>query len=355
LKTADIFIIGSGSLAAGVVNALSQISPGPLRIAIIGRSMPKVGRLASIANARAAALRASATFVPLEVAPFKASSFFRAIRSFKPKVIFQVASIQSPWESTREQNRWTNLLASAGFGITLPLQLVLAAEVARAASDSEAAIINASYPDCVNVVLHRLGLRTTCGIGNCAIVEAFCRSHRQLGNSDVRVVGHHGHFYGWLHGKRSQTQPRTWVRGQEIESIGFHPHLGPIADELNNVTAATAVPVILSLLTGATLHASIPGVGALPGGYPFALKRGRFTLRLPPGVTLTEAIAHNKTGERMDGLVLESGVKFIGKARRALASAGFEYAEGFDLSDWQKASRKMTLLRSCLRHLPIDR
>jgi hypothetical protein len=38
VKTADIVIIGSGSLAQDIVYALSQVATGSLRIAIIGRS-----------------------------------------------------------------------------------------------------------------------------------------------------------------------------------------------------------------------------------------------------------------------------------------------------------------------------
>jgi len=349
LKTAEILIIGTGSLASGVVNALSLLSVGALRVAIIGRSRHKASRLALMANTRAAVLRSSARFESVEVPQCKALHFSRVIRSLKPKVIFQVASIQSPWESSHGHNSWTRLLASAGFGVTLPLQMVIAAEVTRAAADAPAAIVNASYPDCVNPVLDRVGLRTTCGIGNAAIVEAFCRVHAPSPDSDVRVIAHHGHFGGWLKAQRARPQPRVWIRGREIKSVTQRPDLGAMTDELNEVTAATAIPVILSLVTGAALHVSIPGVPNLPGGYPFVLKRGKFALCLPPGVGLAEAIAHNKTGERLDGLSLDSGVKFVGRARRALAAAGFEYAEGFDPLEWQVASKKMIQLRDRLR------
>lgn len=349
MKSADIFIIGTGSLAGGIVNCLSQTAEGPLRIAIIGRSMAKASRIASLASARAAVFGTSTTFLPIAMAPFKALPFSRASRSLKPKVIFHLASLQSPWEAGEGPNGWTRLVASAGFGITLPLQLALASEISRGASDCEAAIVNASYPDCVNVALQRLGLRTTCGIGNCAIVEAFCRSRAKAGSGEVRVVGHHGQLGGWMKGNRTRSQPRIWVKGREIEPLSLRPNLGDLGDELNGVTCTTAIPLILALLTGGTLKTSIPGVGRLPGGYPFVLKRGKFKLRLPAGITQAEAIAHNKKGECLDGLDLESGVRFVGKARRALASAGFEYAQGFDLAEWPAVLDKMLLLRERLR------
>ena len=91
----------------------------------------------------------------------------------------------------------------------------------------------------------------------------------------------------------------------------------------------------------------------MPGGYPFVLKDGRFVLRLPRGVTAGQAIAHNKKGEPLDGLDLESDAKFTGKARRALAEANFEYAEGFDLAGWPKVCSKLVALRERLRQIKV--
>jgi hypothetical protein len=349
VKTADVVIVGSGSLAQGIVYALSQVATNSMQIAVIGRSEAKISRIALIANARAASFSASAAFFPLAIRDFKALAFSRAFRSLKPKVILHAASLQSPWESSQGQNAWTKLIATGGFGITLPLQVALAVELSRAATDNEAAIVNACYPDCVNVVLHRLGLRTTCGIGNSAIVEAFCRSCDGSDGGDVKVVAHRGQLSAWLKGKASQNQPRVWFKGRERNSLRMRPKLGPIQDELNNVTSSTATRVLMSLLTGETLHTSIPGVAGMPGGYPFVLKSGKFTLQLPSNIAAAEAVAHNKGGERVDGLDVGSDAKFVGKARRSLMAVGFEYAQGFDLAEWQNASDRMIVLRDRLR------
>jgi hypothetical protein len=349
VKTADIVIIGSGSLAHGIVYALSQTATGSLRIAIIGRSETKVSQMALIANARAASFGTRPFFFPVEIREFRAAAFSRVLRSLKPKVMLLAASLQSPWESSLGQNAWTRLIAKGGFGITLPLQLSLAVELSRGAADSESAIVNACYPDCVNVVLDRLGLRATCGIGNSAIVEAFCRSRRDIGSDDVRVVAHHGHLGAWLKGRTTQSQPRVWIKGKEIKSARLRPNLGPIGEELNSVTSSTATRIVMSLLLGEPLHTSVPGVAGLPGGYPFILKRRKFVLHLPPGLTAAEAITHNKTGERLDGLDLGAGVKFISKAREALARVGFAYARGFDLAEWRNVCDRMIELRDALR------
>jgi hypothetical protein len=349
VKTADIVIIGSGSLAHGIVYALSQVPTGAPRIAITGRSEAKVSQMALIANARAASFGTRPFFFPVGIPEFKVSAFSRVLRSLKPKVILLAASLQSPWEGSQEQSAWTRLIVKGGFGITLPLQLRFATVLSRAAADSESAIVNACYPDCVNVILDRLGLRTTCGIGNSAIVEAFCRSRRDIGSDDIRVVAHHGQLDAWLKQRTGQSQPRVWVKGKERKSTQLRPSLGPIGEELNSVTSSTATRVMMTLLLGGALHTSVPGVAGMPGGYPFILKRRKFALHLPSGITDAEAIAHNKTGERLDGLDLGAGVKFIGKAQEALARVGFEYAEGFAVADWQSVCDKMLALRERLR------
>jgi len=351
---ADLVIVGSGSLAEKVVQSFSQLELGRLRVAIIGRSKAKVAQTALVANARAAILGVSTTVSPLETAQFDPRALTNAFRLLKPKVIFHAASLQSPWESGQGESAWTRLIAAAGFGITLPLQLALIAEVSRAAADTNAAVVNASYPDCVNVVLDRLGFRVTCGIGNSAIVEAFCRSRREVANGDVRVVGHHGHLAAWLKGTPSSTCPRIWVKGREVQELRLSPKLGAISEDLNDVTASTAVSTIRALLTGETLKVSLPGVPGFPGGYPFTLKNHRFVLRLPQGIDLPKARVHNKTGEFSDGLDIGEGVHFTERASEALASVGFEYAQGFDFDEWSSARDAMLRLRERLRSQPAS-
>lgn len=347
MKTAEMVIVGTGSLAAGVVNALSQ-SRIRMRVAVIGRSIAKTSKLVKIGSARAVMFGVPTRFEGVEIRKFQDGAFARSFRALKPRVIFQTASLQSPWEAGEGENGWTKLVASAGFGITLPLQMGLAAEVSRGAEDCEAAIVNASYPDCVNVALERLKLRVTCGIGNAAIVEAFCRAGAG-GNGDVWVVGHHGHFGAWVRGERAGRKPRVWVKGREVDGLRYSPKLTAVDEELNQVTASTAVVVILGLLTGSTLRISIPGVAGLPGGYPFEVRKGKFHLELPAGITKDEALAHNQTGERQDGVELGESVRFTERARSELAASGFEYAEGFAFGEWETVRDRMLALRERLR------
>jgi hypothetical protein len=208
LKSAEIVVIGTGSIARGIIYGLSHVPGISLRVAIIGRSRTKASEIALLSNARAAIVGTSVTCEPFVIFQFKAAAFSKLFLSLKPKVILLAASIQSPWEISQRENAWTRLVAQGGFGITLPLQLKLAAEVSQAASDLETAVVNARYPDAVNVVLDRVGLRMTCGLANAATIEAFCRSKVATGKlgskkKDVRVVAHHGQVHPWLQGKAS--------------------------------------------------------------------------------------------------------------------------------------------------------
>jgi hypothetical protein len=75
VKTADVVILGSGSLATGLVYALSQVFTGSLQMAIIGRSTVKVSRMALIANGRAASFGARPFFFPFGIPEFTALAF----------------------------------------------------------------------------------------------------------------------------------------------------------------------------------------------------------------------------------------------------------------------------------------
>jgi hypothetical protein len=166
------------------------------------------------------------------------------------------------------------------------------------------------------------------------------------------VIGHHGHLSPWLQAKSSAALPRVWIKGREDDPLRFRPMLAAAGEELNDVTSSTSVSILLALLSGETLHVSTPGVAGLPGGYPFLLKRGKFSLRLPRGITREQAIAHNKSGEHADGLDLGPAVKFTEPARRALAAVSFEFAEGFAFEEWQAARNKLLALRDRLRSQP---
>ena len=120
MDNADIAIIGSGSLATRVINSLAQLHEKSLRVAVIGRSESNIARIVLIANARSALYGGRVTFLPFELPQFRAAAFSRAFASLKPKVIFHVASLQSPWEAAQGRNAWTKLIASLASASCFP-------------------------------------------------------------------------------------------------------------------------------------------------------------------------------------------------------------------------------------------
>jgi len=338
-----------------MVYALSCFNKATVRMVVLGRSAAKANRVALIGNARSTALGTRVACVPAAIPDFHERALSRVVRRWKPKVVLVAASLHSPWEGELAPNAWTDLVAR-GFGASLPLQLSIVAAASRVACDVGTPLINACYPDAVNVVLYGLKQPATCGIGNAAIIESFCRGKTEPAADRLKVIAHHGHLGGWLAGRRERNQPRIWWRDKEQNALRWRPDFvagsaQKVGEELNQVTAATAVAVLVSLLSGETMRASIPGVGGLPGGYPFLLQQGKFQMQLPRGVSLAEAIAHNQTGERLDGLQLSSSVKFVGEVRHRLAEHHYSFADGFAFPDWEKARRDMLRLRDRLRRL----
>src|ERR1700730_2702688 len=96
LKSAEIIVIGTGSIARGVVYGLSHVPGISLRVAIIGRSLAKASETALLANARAAIVGMSVMCQPFRVSQFKAAELSKLFLSLKPKCILLAASIPSP-------------------------------------------------------------------------------------------------------------------------------------------------------------------------------------------------------------------------------------------------------------------
>jgi hypothetical protein len=120
--------------------------------------------------------------------------------------------------------------------------------------------------------------------------------------------------------------------------------------ELNQVTGLTAALLLSALLTGAALDTSLPGPLGLPGGYPVRLADGELELRLPPGLTVDDAVAHNQRWALADGVVVDGGrVRFSDTARAELAAVDADLAAGFDLTDLDAATRRLHEVRERLR------
>ncbi|MBW1698185.1 MAG: hypothetical protein JRH18_13655 [Deltaproteobacteria bacterium] len=265
----------------------------------------------------------------------------RLLKMEKPDLVVQSASLLGPWAMHGRTDPVARALSRAGLGVQLPAQLPVLATVMKAIRevDFKAPIANLSFPDISHVILDRLGLAPTIGLGNVSIchlrTQAALRNKMKQSNalSDslplIRLVGHHHQVYEVMEAKMPQDPDqrcRVYLgeegrRSDELAYQGF-PILASI--QYNIITAASALPVLLALLPGAEpLRFSAPGPHGLPGGYPVMIKDGGVGLDLPEGVDLKEAVEFHWKMSRLDGIesVTKDGtVLFSEKARKAVAN-----------------------------------
>lgn len=315
-EAADLLITGAGALAEAVVAALA-LQPGPIRsIAIAARPSDRLTWLARSATARAASAGgangangpSSAVRVQAYPLEWEAPGALEArLARARPRVVLHTASLQSPWTLGGE-DAWSALVRRAGYGLTLPLQLALAAQVGRAVAHAApgASYVNACYPDAVNPLLAALGIPVTCGIGNVAILAAMLHAEHTPGR--WQLVAHHAHVSAAISGRPAVAAPLAWCEDHEVALTGWLAAAALPGDaRLNLVTGAAAAPLLRALVDGGEHRGHAPGPGGLPGGYPIRLRDRALALDLPAAVTEEAARSANQAAAADDGVVIEAG------------------------------------------------
>ena len=122
-----LVVVGSGSLARSVCCSLAAVAGTPIALTVLARSAAAAAEVAYLTRTRAALAGR-----PVTAAPAPLADLAGTLGRIAPDVVLVVASYQSPWERTGAPTAWTDLMARAGFGATLPLQAALVADVARA-------------------------------------------------------------------------------------------------------------------------------------------------------------------------------------------------------------------------------
>lgn len=352
----DILIIGTGYFAEVMVCDIAATARRPLHVIVGGRNVERMTWLAEAGRSRAAIYGTPATFGSLEIDSSSDETVAEAIAIARPRIVVQTASLQSPWKVDRLDSPWSQLVAEAGFGMTIAFHSVLPSRSARAVKrvGADIAFVNTCYPDGVNQVLHRAGLPLTTGVGNVGIFSAVIGGLlKPEDRPSLRVLAHHQHLVQWRKPgtERTGAPVRAWIGDTEIaDTDGLTRHVQLPYRDLNVISGGSAVPVLLALAGHGDILAHVPGPGGLPGGYPVRVTAGQVTLDLPKGITRDEAIAWNRGFEDADGVsILENGrVTYSERARHALARHAPSLAEGFNVADVEDAARALGELRAKL-------
>ncbi len=320
----DLAIFGSGLLARSLVLTLSACVRDTMSILMVGRNEVSLQRIALLARARSAAL-GSQLLVQVEHCDYTHEQLRRLFSRLGASAIVMLASKQSPWTMG---SRWRALIGFAGYGLTLSLQACLADRVFRVARESlpDAVLVNGCYPDLVNRLLADRGTSVACGIGNIAIIDSVLRS--QYPGDEIRLVAHHAHVAALMKGRwDGLAPPLVWQNGKRwLDDAGANliAHLSlPSDSSLNEVTSASAIPLLLALIgRDSPWKGHAPGVAGLLGGLPVKVSYRSVEIDVPPGTSLEEMCSLNEVYGISDGVIVdERGVYRLAKSAEEIEAA----------------------------------
>jgi NAD(P)-dependent dehydrogenase (short-subunit alcohol dehydrogenase family) len=331
-----VMIAGLGSLGNTL---LQQLAREPAVAQVVAGSRDRLRGQMRCNLARVAAMAQGflphVSFTPLDLEEPERVAAILSEQS--PDVVVCTASMQTWWLTELLPAEASRALNRAGFGAWLPVHLALAInfmEAVRLAGYRGHTLV-ASFPDVVNVVLSRMGLTPTCGIGNLDEIVPKLRhlAGGRLGVSprdvSVYLVAHHA-LEPFVFGAPDRPAPPFWLRiecrGEDVSErvnggeLLFASYPLPPGPEWHFLTAGSAVRLIRALL-GRRDHLHVPAPFGLPGGYPAAASRDGIELLDLPGLTREQAIAINQRSHAYDGVeeVEQDGtVRFTEETRQVM-------------------------------------
>jgi hypothetical protein len=347
-----VVVLGSGSLVRSLCYSIATEFRSPAAVAILARAPENAARIADLAAVRASLSQVPVSFQAGGVDFNSSADIQRALGEDEPAVVVNCASHQSPWEGVTAPSAWTDLMAAAGFGVTLPLQAGLVVGVAEALHRScpGCPLVNACFPDAVNPVLRALGLPVLCGIGNIATLAAVAQAALDRPDQrDLCLLAHHVHLHA---PDRAADEARIWDGGTELADPGrlLAAVRTSQRPELNQIAGHAAARLLAALLAGTPLHTNVPGPLGLPGGYPVRIAGREIELRLPDRLDLGSAVAWNQQAAFRDGVVVSDGqVTFAPAAQSVLQAHLPDLAAGFPAADVVPACAELLELRRRLR------
>lgn len=350
-----IAVAGTGAFAGALVRALAR-QREPLTVHVLSSDGRRAEDLAELGRDHAALVGSPTTCTAHRVDVRHLDEPERLLGRLRPDALVVSTSEHSPTERTRAPSAWTALLAEAGFGLTLPLQATHALRYGQACQrvTPDTMLVNACFPDAVNPVLTALGTPVACGLGNVATLAAALAARLDLASQrPLHLLAHHAH----LHAPASPDDDvRAWLNSEATDLSG------PLTSlrrrdraHLNEVgAAAAAAPLVALVGAGPTHHGHLPGPAGLPGGYPVTVSHQHVELRLPPGVTRSQAIAWNTERGRLDGTAVGSdgAVQLEEPALAALRRHWPDAPSQWPANDLTRLRTCLLQLRDQLRSLP---
>jgi hypothetical protein len=347
----ELMIFGTGSVAQAVVVALASADIAASRVHIVSRNSARVRELSALGNSIAGAARTPSRFYAVNLrGDVVGEQLVETIGSVRPRALFILASRHRPRDAWGVRSAWTSFLEAAGFGVTFALHADLGLKIARAAVETcpSTLIINACYPDAVNVVLAGHVANVIMGVGNIMTIEASVRSGIDIAmDADLKLAG----GYAGLQSDRSPA--RLWVNDEEVDVTRLHlAHRDVSPENQRSIIASSSLSVLRAITRTESVQIAMPGPMGMVGGYPVAIDRTGIRLRLPEGTSVDRLVAFNMESLKADGIasVDSTRVVFANEAAHALSlmPETRDIAEGYEVSDLEAAADALSELRNRL-------
>jgi len=360
-----VLISGVGALGGWALEFLAR-TPGVERIVTVKRSPWQGPSRTTIAMLGSAIAGHTKRFEHHRVDLADEGAMARLLAEVRPDAIVHSATVQSPRilnSAALDPARRAEVRA-ATFGMWLPWQLWPAAQLMRAveAAGIDTHVVNASFPDVVNVAIRkRFGHGPSAGAGNLEVCAArvlryvMATTGRPAAEINVSLVGSHAlltrgtvvphHFRVTVDGTDATEQvDLTAALSRWPEVINWH------GDVPNSLYAGSAVKNALGLVGAEPLETHVSAPMGLPGGYPAVIGSGRIELRLPPDLAEAEAVAINDRAARFDGVERIEGdgtVVYTTESCAAMENLGYR-CEAVEFDD---LARRCDELRDVYRRL----
>ena len=363
-----VLVSGVGALGGWALEFLAR-APGVDRIVTVKRSPWSGASWATIAMLGSAIEGHTKQFEHHQIDLADESAMARLLTEVCPDAIVHSATAQSPRKlsgAVLDPGLRAEVRA-ATFGMWLPWHLWPAAQLIRAIelAGIDTHVVNASFPDVVNVAIwRRFGHGPSTGAGNLEVCAArvlryvMATTGRPAAEIDISLVGSHAlltrgtvvphHFRLTIDGVDATDQvDLAEALSSWPEVINWH------GDVPNSLYAGSAVKNALALLGSEPLRTHVSAPMGLPGGYPAVIGSGTVELRLPPGLDEAEAGAINDRAARFDGIerITDDGtVVYTAESRAAMENLGYR-CEAVEFDD---LDRRRDELREVYRRLTSE-
>lgn len=310
--------VGLGDVGGAIFDFLAR-TPGQHHFLVAGRNLDMLRQRTNLARFAALQLGYNPEIQLASMDLQNVEQTAEAIAQFQPEIVVCAVTMQKWGIISELPPAIRTQFYQAQLGPWLPVHMVLVHKLMQAIHQAgiTAKVLNATYPDAVNPILHKVGLAPMTGIGDLANnipalrLAVATELDAPVEHVEVRLVAHHFVSY-WMHRQNLPDDApfsfQALVGGKDITSqLNTKSLFASLFHQFKRtpgslMTAVSAASVFAGLTNDTGQFVHVPGPNGLPGGYPARVDREGIHLDLPAPLTLAEAIEINVAGQQREGI-----------------------------------------------------